>query len=97
MEINLNSNGIGNIGTGREAFGATGVDAGREAAGASQGPRSAALHVSSPSRHAQSADLASSEPVAEVPDSALSRDDAIGNLVKAAFNLPPPPMPAFAD
>ena len=33
---------------------------------------------------------------AEIPDSALSRDDALGRLVGAAFNLPPPPMPDFA-
>lgn len=39
--------------------------------------------------------LASSEPVAAVPDSALARDDALGKLMQTAFNLPPPPMPAF--
>ena len=30
---------------------------------------------------------------AEIPDSALDRDDALGRLVSAAFNLPPPPFP----
>ena len=33
--------------------------------------------------------------VEAVPDSALDRDDALGRLFNAAFNLPPPPMPAF--
>ena len=28
----------------------------------------------------------------DVPDAALSRDDALGRLVNAAFSLPPPPM-----
>ena len=30
-----------------------------------------------------------------VPDSALQRDDPLGKLLSTAFNLPPPPMPAF--
>ena len=39
--------------------------------------------------------LQGSEPVADVPASALSRDDDLGRLVASAFNLPPPPVPAF--
>ena len=31
--------------------------------------------------------------VESVPDSALDRDDPLGRLVNAAFNLPPPPFP----
>lgn len=31
--------------------------------------------------------------VESVPDSALDRDDLLGRLVNAAFNLPPPPIP----
>ena len=92
MEINLNSNGFGNVGMGREMPEATGVNFGSEANEASR-PKS--LHVSSPSCDVQSAALASAEPVADVPDAELVRDDALGQLVKAAFNLPPPPMPAF--
>lgn len=38
-----------------------------------------------------------SEPISEVPESALSRDDELGKLVGAAFNLQAPPMPAFSD
>ena len=43
------------------------------------------------------AGLENFEPVADVPASALERNDALGNLVNSAFNLPPPPMPAFGD
>lgn len=32
---------------------------------------------------------------AAVPESALSRDDALGRLVAAAFDCPPPPPPPF--
>jgi len=32
---------------------------------------------------------------AAIPESELSRDDDLGKLVSAAFNLPPPPMPDF--
>ena len=39
--------------------------------------------------------VSSGEPVAEVPDSALARDDKLGMLVSAAFNQSPPPMPDF--
>ena len=35
-----------------------------------------------------------SVPVESIPDSALRRNDPLGKLVGAAFNLPPPPMPA---
>lgn len=41
--------------------------------------------------------LKQSEPVTDVPDAALFRDDALGKLVSAAFNLAPPPMPDFAS
>lgn len=30
---------------------------------------------------------------ASINDAALTRDDPLGNLVKSAFNLPPPPPP----
>ena len=39
--------------------------------------------------------LQGSEPVAEVPESAPSRDDDLGRLVSSAFTLPPPPPPTF--
>jgi len=91
MEINLNSNlGIG-CGNGDMRP----IDAGYETKDASKVSDSTSLRISHLS--SQPADLASSEPVASVPDAALVRDDALGNLVKSAFNLPPPPMPAFSD
>ncbi len=34
---------------------------------------------------------------AAIPESALAKDDALGRLFAAAFNLPAPPMPAFQD
>ena len=34
---------------------------------------------------------------AQIPDAALTRDDALGKLVSAVFNLSPPPMPAFGS
>ena len=47
---------------------------------------------------AQSFDvIRGSEPVAEVPDSALMRDDELGRLVSSAFNFPPPAMPEFRE
>ena len=47
---------------------------------------------------AQSFDvIRGSEPVAEVPDSALTRDDELGRLVSSAFNFPPPAMPEFRE
>jgi hypothetical protein len=97
MEINLNNNGFGNIGMGHEALDAKGIDAGNAATGASQVSNSKSLQISNLAPDAKAAGLASSEPVTDVPDAALSRDDALGKLVLAAFNMPPPPMPAFAD
>ncbi|MBR4674256.1 MAG: hypothetical protein IKP00_07310 [Victivallales bacterium] len=31
----------------------------------------------------------------DIPEAALSREDALGKLVSSAFNFPPPPMPNF--
>ncbi len=31
----------------------------------------------------------------DIPDAALSRDDALGKYVNSVFNLPPPAMPKF--
>ena len=93
MEINLNNSGFGNIGIGRDAPDANGVGAGVEPKGADAKTvsRGAVTFTNAP------AALASAEPVADVSDAALSRDDALGKLVSSAFNLPPPPMPAFSD
>ena len=34
---------------------------------------------------------------ADIPDAALTRDDALGKLIGTASNLPPPPPPPFVD
>lgn len=34
---------------------------------------------------------------AEIPETALARDDGLGRLITGAFNLPPPPMPHFGE
>ena len=93
MEISFN----GNLGIGRETGNIGSLDAGHMANDASKVSDATSLHVSRQMSQMQPADLASAEPVASVPADALLRDDALGKLVKSAFNLPPPPMPAFAD
>ena len=87
MDINLNSIGIGNgaYGIGEQ----TKVD-GVKVEGQKAGGQDVRLSM------AHSFDvIRGSEPVAEVPDSALTRDDELGRLVSAAFSLPPPAMPEF--
>ena len=92
MEINLSNNGLSNIGAGREALDAAAIGIGQEAkVGSGVKPQDAVTITNAPRG------VSSAEPVFDVPDSALSRDDALGKLVTAAFNLPPPPMPDFAS
>ena len=90
MEININSNGFGNFGFGRIAAGAS-----QNAVPATVKQKDSNLQPSNLQSTTLDA-LQGSEPVAEIPDAALSRDDALGKLVGEAFNLPPPPMPDFA-
>ena len=92
MEINLNNNGLSGIGMGRETMGANAIDTGNAAkgVGAERETKNAVTFTDS-----RKAELVSAEPISDVPDDALSRDDALGKLVNAAFSLPPPPMPAF--
>lgn len=85
MEINLTTKGYGNIGMSGEMSGVGDVKTVRQ-----QGA-SANFEVKASTLDA----LGKSEPLADVPDAALSRDDELGKLVSAAFNLPPPPMPEF--
>lgn len=96
MEINMSNNGFGNIGIGREALDTTTVGAKPGAMDASKVSNPASLRVLTQASRSRSADLVSAEPVANVPDSALSRDDALGKLVNSVFGLPPPPMPNFS-
>ena len=94
MDINLNNNGFGNVGMGRATMGANAVGPGAEAkdVDAARDAKNAVTFTD-----ARPAALAAAEPLADVPDAALSRDDALGKLVSAAFNLPPPPMPSFTE
>ena len=93
MEININSNGFGNIGIGREALDTAAIGAGHEAkVGSGGGSRGAVTFT-----NVKATELAASEPVTDVPDSALKRDDALGRLVNAAFGFLAPPMPAFPE
>ena len=85
MEINLTTKGYGNIDMSGEMSGVGDVKTVRQ-----QGT-SANFEVKASTLDA----LGKSEPLADVPDAALSRDDELGKLVSAAFNLPPPPMPEF--
>ncbi len=85
MEINLNSN----AGMRPEMLDANAVDAGQETSKAHK-----------PSRLEPNltigegiAGLSSAEPTAEVPESALTRDDDLGKLINSAFCLSAPPMP----
>lgn len=87
MEINLNGN---NFGIGRD-FGAIQTQA---ASGKTEVAAKTASKIGV--RTSELDVLKQSEPVMEVPESALVRDDDLGVLVGKAFNLPPPPMPDFA-
>ena len=85
MEINLNSN----TGMRPEMLDAKAVDAGQETSKASKLSRQEAnLTIGE-----GVSGLASVEPTAEVPESALTRDDELGKLVNSAFCLSAPPMP----
>ncbi len=89
MEINLNNNGIGNLGMGQGITDMQGVDAGLAAKNAQKAGAAAPLTI--PEAMASPEDVEA----AAIPESALSRDDDLGKLMDKAFNLPPPPMPTF--
>jgi len=95
MEININNSNFGTVGMGLERLDANVVGTGGAVNGAAGIDAGRTAHDAVVFAQSQPVDLASSEPVAEVPDTALLRDDALGKLVSAAFNLPPPPMPSF--
>ena len=96
MEINLNNTGFGNVGMGRETLETNTIGAGNATKEATGLDAKREAHDKVIFTRAQSVSIASAEPVADVPDAALLRDDELGKLVNAAFNLPPPPMPTFA-
>lgn len=91
MKINFNSGvNLSNVDTLKvegQAANATesAAKGSKVSAGASLNVRSSSVDV-----------LKGSEPTAEVPESALTRDDDLGKLLSSAFNLAPPPMPNFS-
>lgn len=91
MDINFTNNNFVNFGVGHETQGAAPAAGGQKVAAeaAKPTPKDNATKLQQASLDA----LQESEPVTKVPDSALSRDDDLGRLVSAAFNLPPPPFP----
>ena len=93
MEINLGNKFGGNMGVIPDTAGDGVGNVSRTAADAAQGARSTPnLTIAN-----SVAGLSSAEPTTAISDSALTRDDDLGNLVNSAFSLPPPQMPAFAD
>lgn len=88
MEINLTNSNIGNLGLGQGIPDMQGVDAGLAAQDA-QKPGTPAFTITKAAASPEDVEAAT------IPESALSRDDDLGKLVSAAFNLPPPPMPNF--
>ena len=96
MEITFSNNGFGGIGASHDSFDVKQPSVGREAVDAARISHSATLKVSSQPSNIQTASLASAEPVLDIPDEALLRDDPLGKLVSSVFNLPPPPMPQFS-
>lgn len=92
MDINLNNRMAAGIGNGRDIAGSQGVGAKNEAFCASHAARTTSGVTIS------RADASPEEiQAAAIPESALRRDDALGDLVGRAFNLPPPSMPNMAD
>ena len=89
MEVNVSKNAA-NWGVGRET-----VDVSAASTLASDARVSTAT-VRAPLTITQSAVSPEDISAAAIPESALTRDDALGQLVASAFSLPPPPMPNFA-
>lgn len=93
MEINFGNSFNGNIGVRPET-----LNAGAEnVQGKTQNPSHASRLASNLEITSGASGIVSAEPVADVPDEALKRDDALGKLVNSAFCFPAPPMPNFAE
>ena len=87
--MNINTNINANIGTTGEFNVSSAREAGATtAAKCANGIERSAFSITEGSASAD--EIAA----AAIPESALRRDDGLGMLVAAAFNLPPPPMPA---
>ena len=92
MEINFGNNG--NFDISKFANGTGGVQASRAEGSAQPGKASVSRGFGEMTITRATVSAEEIE-AAGIPEAALSRDDSLGNLVGKAFNLPPPPMPAF--
>ena len=93
MEINIGNNLNGNIGVWPKATGVR-VEAEKyEKAEMSRGPRAMSSFTIEKGRDA----IAAAEPLTDIPENALSRDDDLGRLISSAYCLQPPPMPNFGN
>ena len=93
MQLNLNNAFLDNLGMKQGMQGASqaaGLDAALASSANSQTIQSN-NHLTITNAVVSQEDIAA----AQIPDAALSRDDALGKLIGSAFNLPPPPMPDF--
>ena len=95
MDISLNNGANRGLGVRQETLDASLVSG--LASAATQSPNQ--LAAQSPSLLTITHATATPEDIAaaEIPDAALSRDDALGKLVSGVFSRPPPPRPAFQD
>ena len=95
MDINFNKGLSGNLGVRQET-----LDASQVARLASETAGEAKSSATGPARLFTITQTAASPEdisAAAIPESALTRTDALGQLVASAFDLPPPPMPNFAS
>ena len=93
MEINLGNNIGGNIGARNDSSGASVNNIEDKTSDTSHVSRLSSNLTIKKGVEA----LASAEPIAEVPESELTRDDKLGKLVNAAFSFQAPPMPSFVE
>lgn len=95
MDINFNKGLSGNLGVRQETLDASQVSGlASETAGEAQAAATGSARLFTITRSAASPEDISA---AAIPESALTRTDALGQLVASAFDLPPPPMPNFAS
>ena len=94
MEINFNKGLSGNLGVRQETLDASQVARlASETAGEAKSSATRSARLFTITQTAASPEDISA---AAIPESALTRTDALGQLVASAFDLPPPPMPNFA-
>ena len=93
MEISFNNGANREFGVRQETMDASRVSGSASPVAQTQNHPAAQLsnHLTITRADVSAEDIAA----AEIPESALTRDDSLGNLIGKVFNLPPPPPPAF--